>query len=49
MSAKAHGREHVGEHAFLTFQALPWSVPGTSYASASGPVKSWYELGAATI
>lgn len=25
----------------VTFHLFPWSVPGTSYARGSGPVKSW--------
>ena len=33
----------------VIFHSLPLSVPGLSYASASGPVNSWYEDGAATM
>jgi hypothetical protein len=25
----------------VIFHSFPWSVPGTSYARGSGPVKSW--------
>lgn len=43
---------HVGCQAglstFVTFHALPCSVPGPSYASGPGPVNSWYDDGAAT-
>lgn len=41
-----NGRE--GAPTLVIFHSLPLSVPGTSYARGSGPVNSWYELGAAT-